>query len=38
MWTGQNSLDEADPELLELIRCEKNRQKLGLELIASEVS
>lgn len=36
-WTGQNSLNEADPELQELIRQEKNRQKTGLELIASEV-
>lgn len=37
-WTGQNPLSDADPELQELIRMEKNRQKTGLELIASEVS
>ena len=36
-WTGQNPLSEADPELQKMISLEKNRQKTGLELIASEV-
>lgn len=36
-WTGRDPLSEADPELQDLIRKEKNRQKTGLELIASEV-
>lgn len=36
-WTGCDPLSEADPELQDLIRKEKNRQKTGLELIASEV-
>ena len=36
-WTGRSSLSEDDPELQDLIRQEKRRQKLGLELIASEV-
>ncbi len=37
MWTGQNPLSEADPELQEIISKEKKRQRTGLELIASEV-
>lgn len=36
-WTGRSSLAEADPEVKELIRKEKERQTQGLELIASEV-
>ena len=36
-WTGQNPLSDADPELQDIIRKEKNRQKTGLELIGSEV-
>ena len=36
-WTGRNPLSEADPELQDIIRKEKNRQMTGLELIASEV-
>lgn len=32
------SLQEQDPEIYDLIRKEKNRQKEGIELIASEVS
>lgn len=30
------TLEESDPELYELIRSEKNRQRTGLEMIASE--
>ena len=30
------TLDQCDPELFELIKKEKDRQKRGLELIASE--
>ncbi len=37
-WTGQLPLSEEDPEVLELIRKEKERQTNGLELIASEVN
>lgn len=37
-WTGRDPLSEADPELQDIISKEKNRQKTGLELIASEVS
>lgn len=36
-WTGRAPLSEADPELQDIIRKEKNRQATGLELIASEV-
>ena len=36
-WTGQESLAQIDPEILSLIRDEKQRQIRGLELIASEV-
>jgi glycine hydroxymethyltransferase len=37
-WTGQEPLEQDDPEMWALIREEKARQKSGLELIASEVS
>ena len=37
-WTGQESLQEDDPEMWGLIQDEKNRQRNGLELIASEVT
>ena len=36
-WTGRNPLAELDPEINEIIGKEKNRQVMGLELIASEV-
>lgn len=36
-WTGRSPLSESDPELQDIIRKEKNRQKTGLELIGSEV-
>ncbi|PSN38934.1 hypothetical protein C0J52_08943 [Blattella germanica] len=36
-WTGQETLEQDDPEMWALIREEKLRQKSGLELIASEV-
>ena len=35
-WTGQESLQEDDPEMWRLIQEEKSRQVSGLELIASE--
>ena len=35
---GNQSLEEADPELFDLIEQEKSRQFRGLELIASEVT
>jgi glycine/serine hydroxymethyltransferase len=37
-WTGQEPLEQDDPEMWALIREEKMRQKSGLELIASEVN
>lgn len=37
-WTLQEPLEEADPEIMDLIKREKDRQCKGLELIASEVS
>ena len=37
-WTGQEPLEQDDPEMWALVREEKQRQKSGLELIASEVS
>jgi glycine hydroxymethyltransferase len=37
-WTGQEPLEQDDPEMWALIHEEKMRQKSGLELIASEVS
>lgn len=35
-WTLQESLAEDDPEITSLIQAEKQRQKHGIELIASE--
>jgi glycine hydroxymethyltransferase len=35
-WTGTTSLADDDPEVMSIVRKEKNRQKTGLELIASE--
>ena len=35
-WTGQEPLAVDDPEVSDLIKAEKRRQKSGLELIASE--
>lgn len=35
-WTGKDSLADDDKEIMDLIRKEKERQKCGLELIASE--
>ncbi|XP_077997019.1 serine hydroxymethyltransferase, mitochondrial-like [Glandiceps talaboti] len=35
-WTGQESLAESDPEVMAFVLAEKDRQKRGLELIASE--
>ena len=37
VWTGQEFLKDMDPEIKALIIKEKERQKRGLELIASEV-
>ncbi len=37
-WTGNELLENDDPEMYSLIRQEKERQRNGLELIASEVS
>ncbi|CAF3695001.1 unnamed protein product, partial [Rotaria sordida] len=36
IWTGRESLRDSDPEMYGLIQKEKNRQKSGLEMIASE--
>ncbi len=36
-WTGQEPLAQSDPEIKSIIQKEKQRQKIGLELIASEV-
>ncbi|KAJ8306820.1 hypothetical protein KUTeg_014904, partial [Tegillarca granosa] len=36
LWTGQESLGEDDPEVMDIIKREKSRQVNGLELIASE--
>eukprot|EP00794_Sanderia_malayensis_P002993 gene2993-3451_t len=36
MWTGTETLENDDPEMHNLIKLEKKRQKEGLELIASE--
>ncbi|CAG2179587.1 unnamed protein product, partial [Oppiella nova] len=35
-WYMNQTLDESDPQLFQLIRDEKRRQKRGLEMIASE--
>ena len=37
IWTGQEKLEDDDPEMYNLIQQEKDRQVRGLELIASEV-
>ena len=37
LWTGRDSIHEDDQELSAIIKKEKNRQVIGLELIASEV-
>jgi hypothetical protein len=37
-WSGNELLEKDDPEMYDLIRQEKERQRNGLELIASEVS
>lgn len=37
LWTGQEPLAEDDPEIYQLVKEEKIRQRNGLELIASEV-
>lgn len=37
-WTGQETLAVDDPQMWNLIKEEKMRQKQGLELIASEVN
>lgn len=36
VWTGNEALSDDDPEMFNLIKLEKQRQKEGLELIASE--
>jgi len=36
VWTGRETVAEDDPEMWELLQAEKNRQRSGLELIASE--
>jgi len=36
LWTGQDTLDRDDPEMWGLLQAEKQRQRTGLELIASE--
>lgn len=36
IWTGQEKLEDDDPEMYDLIQQEKDRQVRGLELIASE--
>jgi len=36
IWTGRETIDNDDPEMWELLRQEKERQRTGLELIASE--
>jgi len=36
LWTGQEDMKQDDPEMWGLIQEEKSRQRLGLELIASE--
>jgi len=36
LWTGQDSVEQDDPEMWNLLKTEKLRQKTGLELIASE--
>ena len=36
-WTGMESLEHDDPDVLGIIKREKDRQRRSLELIASEV-
>jgi len=36
IWTGRESIDQDDPEMWALLQSEKERQRTGLELIASE--
>ena len=36
-WTGMETLEQDDPDVLGIIKREKDRQKRSLELIASEV-
>ena len=36
IWTGQETLEQDDPEMKAIIQAEKHRQMSGLELIASE--
>ena len=36
LWTGNEPLSADDPEMWDLVKAEKKRQKSGLELIASE--
>lgn len=36
LWTGNEPLSADDPEMWDLVKAEKMRQKSGLELIASE--
>jgi len=36
-WSGLQCLADDDPEVMAIVRKEKARQKMGLELIASEV-
>lgn len=36
IWTGKEALNKTDPEMYKLLLQEKNRQKSGLEMIASE--
>jgi len=36
-WTGMEPLNQDDPDVLAIIKKEKDRQRRGLELIASEV-
>ncbi|XP_064614014.1 serine hydroxymethyltransferase, mitochondrial-like [Liolophura sinensis] len=36
VWTGKETLEQDDPQIMDLIRKEKKRQTDGLELIASE--
>ena len=36
LWTGNETLEQDDPEMFGLIQQEKKRQCSGLELIASE--
>lgn len=36
VWTGRESLRDSDPEMYGWMQKEKNRQKRGLEMIASE--